>query len=235
MINAHSYIRSRSEGHSVFLTENIAPCVMFVQYPLNNALERRLKKGRGAAMKADQARQAHEELVMLVAEKADKDAFRLLFMHYMPRLKSHLIKLGLESPQAEDVAQDVMVKVWNKAGQFNPAKARVSTWIFRIARNTFIDHTRKQKYTNVNVDDHMADMIAPERSDENIEKLQAATSIEKAMTALKPEQKKVISLSYFEDMSHSAIADHLSLPLGTVKSRIRMAFDVLRRELGDKA
>lgn len=190
---------------------------------------------KGANMGQHELEPTQEELLQRVALHRDKAAFRVLFLHYVPRLKSHLMKFGPAGPQAEDLAQDVMVKLWQNANKFDPEKARVSTWIFRIARNTYIDHTRKQKYPELNADDHMADMVAPERTDKEMEMKQTAASIEKAMAALKPEQKAVIRLSYFEEMSHSAIAAHLALPLGTVKSRIRMSFNVLRRELGDKA
>ena len=175
----------------------------------------------------------HEEMVVQIAENKDRSAFRALFDHFAPRLKSYLIKLGLTGDRAEDVAQDVMVTLWQKAAQFNPEKAKVSTWIFRIARNRHIDIIRKQKYPEVNADNHMVNMVAPEKTDEPLEGAQTANLIKLAMATLKNNQQDVIKLSFFEELSHSEIAERLDLPLGTVKSRIRTAFQTLRREIGE--
>ena len=126
-----------------------------------------------------------------------------------------------------------MITLWQKASQFNPEKAKVSTWIFRIARNRHIDLIRKQKYPEVNADDHMGDMVAPEKTDQPLEGAQTANLIQRAMSKLKSDQQDVIKLSFFEELSHSEIAERLELPLGTVKSRIRTAFQTLRREIGE--
>jgi RNA polymerase sigma-70 factor (ECF subfamily) len=176
----------------------------------------------------------HEDLVLKIAQDRDKGAFKQLFAHFAPRVKSYLLKLGLDDHKAEDLAQDVLVTVWQKAIQFDPTKAKLSTWIFRISRNKFIDLTRKQKYPEVNADDHLPDMVAAEETDRPVEAMQTAAIVSSALTKLNPDQQKVIKLSFYEEMSHSEISTHLSLPLGTVKSRIRMAFQALRKELGEK-
>ena len=193
------------------------------------------RKGKGGSvMKQFSLETAtHEEMIVRVAEVKDKNAFRALFDHFAPRLKSYLMNLGLTGEKAEDVAQDVMVTLWQKATQFDPSKAKVSTWIFRIARNRHIDLIRKQKYPEVNADDHLGNMVAPEKTDEPLEGAQTANLIQNAMSKLKSDQQDVIRLSFFEELSHSEIATKLDLPLGTVKSRIRTAFQTLRRELGD--
>lgn len=177
---------------------------------------------------------SHEDLVIKVAQKRDRAAFKQLFVHFAPRVKSYLLKLGLDDHKAEDLAQDVLVTVWIKAEQFDPKKAKLSTWIFRISRNKFIDLTRKQKYPEVNADDHLPDMVASEETDKPVEAMQTASIVNTALTKLNPDQQRVIKLSFYEEMSHSEISAHLSLPLGTVKSRIRMAFQALRKELGGK-
>ncbi|GHF11547.1 RNA polymerase sigma factor [Kordiimonas sediminis] len=178
-------------------------------------------------------REKYESLVMRVAEHKDKAAFKELFLYFAPRVKAHLVKLSMDPRLAEDLAQDVMVKVWRKAGQYNPAKARLSTWIFTIARNSYIDQVRKQKYPEVNADDHLGEMVADEKTEKPLEQKQTAARVNNAMKHLKPEQVEVIQLSFFEELSHSEIAERLQLPLGTVKSRIRLAFKTLRKELGE--
>lgn len=175
----------------------------------------------------------HEELVVRIAKVQCKRSFRVLFDHYAPRLKSYLLNLNVAASKAESIVQEVMITVWQKSAQFNPEKAKFSTWVFRVARNKHIDIVRKQKYPMVNADDHMSQMVAPEETDKPLESKQTAVHVKEAMMKLVPEQQEVIKLSFFEELSHSAIASRLDLPLGTVKSRIRTAFGVLRKELGE--
>lgn len=174
-----------------------------------------------------------ETLVLKVAESRNKQAYRLLFVHFAPRIKSFLLKQKVGDEVAEDLTQEVMVTVWQKAHMFDPAKARLSTWIFRIARNKFIDKVRRQKYVEVDVDNHIQSMEAPEKTDVGAIQNQDRTRIMSAMGTLKPELRRVIELSFYQDLSHSQISTQLGLPLGTVKSRMRVAFQRLRTELGD--
>ena len=178
----------------------------------------------------DLARQ-HADLIRKIAADKDREAFRVLYSWYAPRVKSYLIRFKLNAEQAEDLAQEIMVTLWRKAAQYDHAKAAPSTWIFRIARNRFIDQTRKQKYPEVDADDHLQHLAAPETADQPVIDQQIAGNVKAALNTLNADQRKVIELSFFEEMSHSQIAEHLSLPLGTVKSRIRLAFKALRPEL----
>lgn len=175
-----------------------------------------------------------EKQMRLIAEKGDRETFNVIFQYFAPRTKSFLLRYGLSPEKAEDITQDVMVTIWHKATQFNPDKARLSTWIFRIARNKFIDYTRKQKYPEVNVEDHIYDMAAPEVTDKPLHQKQEAETIETALEKLNADQKKAVELSYYQEMTHAQISEFLTIPLGTVKSRLRLAFKILRKELGDK-
>ncbi|WP_262696243.1 sigma-70 family RNA polymerase sigma factor [Kordiimonas aquimaris] len=174
-----------------------------------------------------------EMLAAQVAKERSKQAFKKLFDHFAPRIKSFILKQKISDEAAEDLTQEVMVTVWHKAHMFDPKKAKLSTWIFRIARNKFIDQVRKQKYVEVNVDDHIQFVEADEKTDTPVIQGQDKKRITKAMSQLKDNLRTVIELSFYQDMSHSQIAEHLDLPLGTVKSRIRIAFQKLRAELGD--
>ena len=193
----------------------------------------RRSRGRTISEISEAVEIPHEILIGRVAEARDKAAFAQLFGHFAPRVKSYLIKLGLNGEAAEDLAQDALVAVWSKAHQYNAEKAKLSTWIFRIARNKFIDQTRRQKYPEVNADDHMAQMVAPEVTDEPVIADQTSKRVMAALVKLKPDQRTVIELSFFQELSHSQMARELDLPLGTVKSRIRLAFKALRNELGE--
>ncbi|MFC4349485.1 sigma-70 family RNA polymerase sigma factor [Kordiimonas lipolytica] len=175
----------------------------------------------------------HEQLMARVAEHRDKAAFKVLFTYYAPRLKAHLMSMGVTAEVAEDLMQEVLIKVWRKAHQFQSDKAKLSTWMFRIARNTFIDFRRRAKYPEVNADDHLHHMQADDETDRPVMENQTAEMVSKAIAGLKPKYQEVIHLSFFEELSHSQIAEKLSLPLGTVKSRIRLAFGAMRSELGE--
>ena len=170
-----------------------------------------------------------------IASARDKEAFSEVFSYFAPRVKSYLLRFNISSEHAEDLAQEIMVTLWRKAGQYDPAKAALSTWIFRIARNRFIDHSRKQKYPQVNADEHLSRLVAPEETDRPLERQQTSAQVRAALSTLKPEQRAAIELSFVEELSHAEIATRLSLPLGTVKSRIRLAFKAMRTTLEGKS
>lgn len=176
-------------------------------------------------------------LVMAIADRRDQAAYRRVFNHFAPRVKSYLLGLKLNPEQADDVLQEVMIAVWNKADSYRPEKAAVSTWIFTIARNKHIDRIRRHKYqTYETAEDDAPEADAPESdlADQQLLTLQRKQAVQAALSELPEEQKTVISMSFLRDMAHGEIAAALDLPLGTVKSRIRLGFQRLRQELGDK-
>lgn len=165
-----------------------------------------------------------------IATAQDRAAFAELFGHFAPRVKAFLVKSGASPAQAEDCAQDVMVTVWRKAHQFDPARASVATWIFTIARNRRIDLLRKEKRPEPE-DLPWGPVPEPDQADslavqEDSERLAAA------IAALPEKQRALIEQAYFGDLSHREIAEVTGLPLGTIKSRIRLALDRLRHAMG---
>lgn len=170
-----------------------------------------------------------EEDLLARIGAGDKQAFAALFARYAPKVKSYLIRLGAAGAAAEDLAQDVMVSVWRRAASYDATKAKPSTWVFVIARNVWIDRLRREKvelaYQSENPPSEQSqeeppDEAAMRRSDEQ--------RISDAMAGLSDDQRQVVRLSFFEDCPHSEIAERLSLPLGTVKSRLRLALTKLR-------
>lgn len=175
-------------------------------------------------------------LVMAIAEQRDQSAFRQLFDHFAPRVKSYLMGLNLASEPADDVLQEVMIAIWNKAASYRPEKAAVSTWIFTIARNKHIDRIRREKYSLYDSGDiNVAETEATEHdvADEQLLTMQRKRAVQAALATLPEDQKRVISMSFLKEMAHAEIAAALDLPLGTVKSRIRLGFQRLRKELGE--
>lgn len=168
------------------------------------------------------------QLVGRVAQAQDRPAFAALFKHFAPRVKAYLLKTGLPPAAAEELTQEVMLSLWRKAGQFDPDKAGVASWIFAIARNARIDYARRQH------------KLPPAPEEEPIASAEtAALAAERdqrvgaALKTLSQDQQTILSLSFFSDLPHAAIAERLDLPLGTVKSRIRLGLARLRQLLGE--
>ena len=189
-----------------------------------------VKKGMSNAPQKAVTPVSHEDLLLAVGQKRDRAAFVELFRFYAPRIKSYLLKHGADETTAEDIAQITMVTVWEKAKKYNPAKARASTWIFTIARNRRIDMLRREKFAVSDPEEKLIQTPAPENEDNYVDK-KTGVQLEKAIHDLPDEQARLLHMAFFEDKSHQKIADETKLPLGTVKSRIRLAMDKLRQAL----
>lgn len=178
----------------------------------------------------DQSEETDEQALVRIAG-GDRNAFAALFGRYAGRVKSYLMRLGAPGAAAEDLAQDVMVAVWRRAASYDPSKAKASTWIFVIARNAWIDRLRREK---VELAYRAGTIVAEESEDEAPDdaavRAQSEEQIRAALETLSEEQRQVVRLSFFEDRPHSEIAEKLSLPLGTVKSRLRLALIKLRAQ-----
>lgn len=163
-------------------------------------------------------------------DSRDRAAFAALFGHFAPRIKAFLIKSGAEPGVAEDCAQDVMVTVWRKAHLFDPGRASVATWIFTIARNRRIDILRRDRRPEP---EDLPWGPEPERDQAEVVALQQdSEKLAEAMASLPEKQRVLIEKAFFGDLSHREIAEVTGLPLGTIKSRIRLALDRLRHAMG---
>ena len=171
-------------------------------------------------------------LVLLVARNRDRESFSALFLYFAPRVKSYFLRLGVSANTAEELAQETLLTVWRKADSFDPGKASASTWIFTIARNLRIDLVRRGIRAIPN-DDYAPDSVdVPTPCDEFLA-AERDQRVSEALKTLPAEQAEVIRLSFFEEKPHQEIASRLSIPLGTVKSRVRLAITRLRGILED--
>jgi len=163
-----------------------------------------------------------------IANHQDREAFKKVFEYFAPRLKSYFIKAGAQENQAEEVIQEVMIAIWTKASSYDSSKSSVSTWIYTIARNKRIDKIRKEKRHYLLESDEGLEVPVASTQEENILAVQLTKKIENCLESLPAEQSKLLKLSYFYEKTHTAISEELKIPLGTVKSRIRLALNKMR-------
>jgi RNA polymerase sigma-70 factor (ECF subfamily) len=181
---------------------------------------------RGAGPDAD-------ELLSQVAASGDRSAFSALYVRFAPRVKAYLMRSGEAGQEAEELAQECMLKVWRSAALFDPGKASAATWIYAIARNVRIDALRRRRRIAETADDSPP---APERESSPevlLERGDRDRLVRRAFDSLPQKQRDVVALHFFGEEPHSAIARKLDLPLGTVKSRLRLALERFRQALGD--
>ena len=168
-----------------------------------------------------------------IAATRSRERFALLFARFAPRVKGYLMKLGCQPEQAEELAQETLLTVWRRADTFDSDRASAATWIFTIARNLRIDAVRRERHPD---DLEHQPALKPEDDpppDAVLVALQRLNRVREALGDLPAEQVEVVRLSFFEDKPHSEISGDLGLPLGTVKSRLRLAMARLRSKLGD--
>lgn len=181
----------------------------------------RSKKDENAALWVD--------CMIRIRDLRDEKAFVQVFEHFAPRLKAFLIRSGMDAALAEECAQEALVTVWNKAHLFDASRASAATWIFTIARNKKIDVLRKQKRPEP---EELPWGPEAEPDQENVIGLQQESELlAQALVGLPEKQRELIEKAYYGDLSHSEIAAQTGLPLGTIKSRIRLALDRLRHSM----
>jgi RNA polymerase sigma-70 factor (ECF subfamily) len=170
-------------------------------------------------------------LMEAVAIHKDKAAYGELFAYYGPRVKAYLMRLGADNTLAEELAQDVMVTVWRKADLFDRTQASVSTWLFRVARNKRIDAIRRTTKPELDPNDPLLLPSAPPAADQVITGAERDQLVRAAIVELPEEQRQLLQQAFYDGLSHREIAEQTGTPLGTVKSRLRLAFLKLRSKL----
>lgn len=171
------------------------------------------------------------ELAEKVAQHRDRAAFARLFDHFAPRLQSYLLRSGMDAGTAEDIVQDTLSVLWHKAALFDTTKSSLTTWLYRIARNRRIDLQRRRRDHAVVIDEAFDIADTARLPDANLQASQQEALLRQALTSLPDEQMHLVRLGFFDGLSHSEIAERTGLPLGTVKSRFRLALARLRKVL----
>ena len=169
--------------------------------------------------------------IVRIAETRDEASFEIVFRHFAPRLKSYFLRLGADSSLAEEITQEALVLVWRNAAQFDPSKASASAWVFTIARNQSVDRFRRTRRPAFDPTDPAFVSDVEAGPDQQLERAETDQRVREVMSALSANEKNVLMLSFYENHSHGEIAKQLNLPIGTVKSRIRLAFAKIRAAL----
>jgi RNA polymerase sigma-70 factor, ECF subfamily len=173
------------------------------------------------------------DILQRIAEGADVEAFRKLFEAYAPRVKSYMMRQGADANTAEELAQETLLTVWRKAALYSGDKGSATTWIFTIARNLRIDKLRRETAWVALPDGYDREVSQDADPDEALAEEERRVRVQQALAELPPDQHEVVVLSYVDGLSHSEIADRLRLPLGTVKSRMRLAYSKIRDAVED--
>lgn len=209
----------------------VSPC-KFTAGALNKESRRTGQSVSPNVQPAGTDERAHLALCLeRVAQERSRTAFAELFNYFAPRLKSFLMRQGSDGAAAEEIMQDVMLTVWRKATQYDAAKASASTWIFRIARNRRIDTLRRTNKPELDAEDTLLHPAAEEEPDITVNRGQLETIVRRELDTLPEDQLVLLRAAFYDGLSHAQIADQFNLPLGTVKSRIRLAFKRLRGQL----
>ena len=190
-----------------------------------------LRRGAWGRVRVSDDQADWAALLVRVRDTQDRAAFALLFSHFAPRVKAFLIKSGAPAAVAEECAQDVMATLWQKAALYDPARAAVATWVFTIARNRRIDMARRDRRPEPEALDW-----GPQGAPDQAEVYAAAEEtreLGRALAALPDKQRALIQRAFYGDLSHREIAAETGLPLGTIKSRIRLALDRLRQRMSE--
>lgn len=171
-----------------------------------------------------------------VAVQRDRASFMRIYDFFAPRLRRYLRNLGVAEHLAEELVQDALLTLWRKAALFDPARASLSTWLFRISRNLYIDHVRREPHwTPVQEGLDRMDLLESDRRDSQPESFTDHDTLHQTIDGLPPVQAKLVRMSYLEAKSHGEISRELDMPLGTVKSSLRRAFAKLQASMGSPA
>jgi RNA polymerase sigma factor (sigma-70 family) len=167
---------------------------------------------------------SEEDLVSSLKENR-KFAFEYLYDNYSGAMYGIIFKIIKDEDKAQDLMQDVFIKIWRKISDYDPSKGRLFTWMVNIARNTCIDLIRKEKNIWLDdIDDNIANVDKTSHYQQDITTIDLKRLLEK----LKPERKVLVDMVYLQGYTQEEAAERLKIPLGTAKSRIRTALQDLK-------
>ena len=170
---------------------------------------------------------------MLVAalQRKDRSAFEYLYDHYSGALLGVISRIIKKEELAEEILQDVFLKVWDRIDTYDAARGKLFTWMLNIARNQAIDKTRSKEFSKGKKTDDIESLVSKVDKSEFSETKVEAIGLQELLTRLPEEQRFVIDQHYLKGYTQAEMAEEFNLPLGTVKTRMRLAMIELRNLL----
>jgi RNA polymerase sigma-70 factor (ECF subfamily) len=193
----------------------------------------RSSQGLEAALEQELGQRIMADLLRRVAERSEPAAFRELYQTYGPRVKAYMMRRGADAATADDLVQETLFAVWRKAGLYADHRGSITTWVFTIARNLRIDRFRREMAWQELPGGHLEEPSPEIPPDEALYEKERQTRVAAVLAELPPDQQAVVQLSFVEGLSHSEIAARVGVPLGTVKSRLRLAYQRIRDAVED--
>lgn len=188
---------------------------------------------RAPDMTSSRQSRVSDDLIERVARGGDVEAFAELFRAFAPRLKAYMMRQGADPGTAEELVQETLLAVWRKATLYSGDKGSPTTWIFTIARNLRIDRLRREIAWQALPEGHDETPSDEATPDEALNLDERRIRVRRAMAELPPDQLEVVTLAFVDGLSHNEIAEKLGVPLGTVKSRMRLAYQKMRGNVED--
>lgn len=183
------------------------------------------------SVRASDIQQAAENYLLLIGKEQSKPAFAALFAYYAPKINQYMLKMGASSACADELTQEAFLAVWNKARLYCPQKASPSTWLYTIARNKFFDLMRRERRAQLNSILYPSGNRENENTDEHLSQIQVQKEVRDALHELPQNQYEIVFKMYMEGKTQDHIAKELDVPVGTVKSRARLAYAKLKKQL----
>ncbi|SES63698.1 sigma-70 family RNA polymerase sigma factor [Thalassotalea agarivorans] len=192
-------------------------------------------KAKNLSMKGNEQQQL-SGWILSVAEYRDAGAFKQIFLWFAPKIRAVAFKQLNNEAQAHDILQETMSNVWRKAHLYYPEKGNATTWVYTIMRNVIFDYLRKLRSQNEQqLSDDLWPMVEKPVDDSVLFKDHLLSEkVERHLSSLPEGQKQVVIGFYFQDLTQEQLAQQLDVPLGTVKSRLRLALGKLKHLLGDQ-
>lgn len=227
-------------AHAAIGTKTLAPGWILRLMVDDNRMERGMPSGLRSDQDLDRKRftrpaadqtAAHSAALERLRDNGDKAAFEELYVYFAPRLIVFFERRGLDRRRSQEIMQDVMTKIWEKAPLFDSSKASAPTWIFTLARNHLIDVVRKDKRSRIDLTDPALAPSVPVSPDQSLQEKDRSAALRRAILALPADQAAVLTGIYIDGLKQSDVAQRLGIPLNTVKSRLRLAISKIRTSL----
>ncbi|MGA2166092.1 MAG: sigma-70 family RNA polymerase sigma factor [Solirubrobacteraceae bacterium] len=176
---------------------------------------------------------ADEELMQLVGDD-DAAAFEILYERHSDAALALALRMCGRRAAAEDVVQEAFLSMWRNASGYDPLRGSVRTWVLGIVHHRAIDALRRgvlQERVGVSDEGIEEQLVAPERTEQEVGRRDEAREVRAVLDGLPPEQSRVIELAYYGGLSHAEIATMLDMPVGTIKGRMRLGLQKMRSQL----